>query len=136
MSQVKSRRDGVFGSASFRHLPGTVTSNQEQHSKFEISDTSQSSPKKGFNQNDIFPKSSAVNCALRKLELRENNGDPIDWPERSGMFLSTVDRSTISDDKKWRIKNAVNWAGKRSAGRYVLFECYVRCSLQNTISRT
>ena len=50
MSQGNSRRDGVFGSAPVRHLPGTVRSNQGQHSKFEISDTSQSSPKHSFNQ--------------------------------------------------------------------------------------
>ena len=100
MSQGNSRRDGVFGSAPVRQLPGPVSSNQGQHSKFKISDTSQSSPKHGFNQHDMYPVSSAVIRTLPKLKLREYNGDPLDWPEWSGMFLSTVDRSTISNDEK------------------------------------
>ena len=40
MSQGNSRKDGVFGSAPVRQLSGPVSSNQGQHSKFEISDTS------------------------------------------------------------------------------------------------
>ena len=48
-SQGNSRRDCRFGCAPVRHLPGTVSSNRGQHSKFEVSDTSQSSPKHGFN---------------------------------------------------------------------------------------
>ena len=100
MSQENSRRDGVFGSALVRHLPGTVSLNQGQHSKFEISDTSQSSPKHGFNQHDMYPVSSSVNRTLPKLKLRDYNGDPLDWPEWSSKFLSTVDRSTVLNDEK------------------------------------
>ena len=100
MSQGNSRRDGVFCSAPVGHLPGTASSNQGNHSKFQISDTSQSSPEHGFNQYDMYPVSSSVNCTLPILKLREYNGEPLDWPEASGMFLSTVDRSTISDDEK------------------------------------
>ena len=37
---------------------------------------------------------------MPKLKLRENIGDHLDWPEWSGMFLSTVDRSTVSDDEE------------------------------------
>ena len=37
---------------------------------------------------------------LPKLKLREFDGDPLDWPEWSGMFLATVDSSNISKDKK------------------------------------
>ena len=48
----------------------------------------------------MYPASSAVNRTLPRLKLREYNGDPLDWPEWSGMFLSTVDHSTISDDEK------------------------------------
>ena len=102
MSQGNSRKDGVFGSAPVRQLPGPVSSNQGQYSKFKISETSQSSPKHGFNQYDMCPVSSAVNRTLPKLKLREYNGDPLDWPEWSGMFLSRVDRSTISNDKKMK----------------------------------
>ena len=40
MPQGNSRTDGVFGSAPVRQLSGPVSSNQGQHSKFEISDTS------------------------------------------------------------------------------------------------
>ena len=100
MSQGNSRRYGVFVSAPVRYLPVTVSSNQRQHSKFEISDTSQSSLKHGFNQYDMYAVSCAVNRTLPKLMLRELNGDRLDWPDCSGMFLSTLDRSTISDDKK------------------------------------
>ena len=115
MSQGNSRRDGVFSSASVRHLPETVGSNQRQHSKFEISDTSQSSPKHGFNQFDMYPVSFAVNRRLPKLKLREYNGDPLDWPEWSGMFLSTVDRSTVSDDEKiTNLKTLLTGPAKRT----------------------
>ena len=100
MSQGNSRRDGVCGSAPVRHLPGTAMSNQGQHNKFEISDTSQSGPKHSFNQYDMYPVSSSVNRTLPQLKSRENNIDPLDWPEWNGMFLSTVDRSTVSDDEE------------------------------------
>ena len=100
MPQGNSRRDGVFGTAQVRHLPGTVSSNQGPQSKFDISDTSQSCPKHCFNQYDMYPVSSAVNRTLPKLRLREKNSDLLDWPEWSGMFLSTVNRSTISDNEK------------------------------------
>ena len=38
-SPMSKGRDAVFGSAAVRHLPRTVSSNQGQYSKFEISDT-------------------------------------------------------------------------------------------------
>ena len=115
MSQGNSRRDGVFGSAPVRHLPGTVSSNQGQHSKFEISDTSQSNRKHGFNQYDMYPVSSSVNRTLPTLKLREYNGDPLDWPEWRGMFLSTVDRGTVSDYKKMtHLKTLLTGPAKRA----------------------
>ena len=115
MSQGNSRRDGVFSSAPVRQLPGPVSSNEGQHSKFEISDTSQSSPKHGFNQYDMYPLSSAVNRTLPKLKLREYNGDSLEWPEWSGMFLSTVDRSTISDaEKMTHLKTLLTGPAKRA----------------------
>ena len=77
-----------------------MSSNKGQHSNFEISVTSQSNLKDGFSESDMYPVSSGVNCALPKLNSKEFNGDPLDWPEWSCKFLSTIDRSTISDDKK------------------------------------
>ena len=37
--------------------------------------------------------------SLSKLKLREFDGDPLDWPKWSGMFLATVDSSNISMDE-------------------------------------
>ena len=37
---------------------------------------------------------------LPKLKLREFDGNPLDWPEWSGMFLATVDSSDITRDEK------------------------------------
>ena len=48
----------------------------------------------------MYPVRFAVNRTLPKLKLREYNHDPLDWTEWSGMFLSTVNRSTMSDDEK------------------------------------
>ena len=48
----------------------------------------------------MYPVSSAVNRTLPKHKLREYNDDPVNWPRWSGIFLSTVDRSTLSDDEK------------------------------------
>ena len=61
----------------------------------------------------MYPVISAVNRTLPKLRLREYSGDPLDWPEWSGMFLSTVDRSTISDDKKHCLKTLLTGPAKR-----------------------
>ena len=130
MSQKNSRKDGVLGSAPVRHPPGTVSSNQGQHSKFEISDTSQSSPKHGFNQYEMDPVSSSVTRTLPKLKLREYSGDPLDWAEWSSMFLSTVENK-----KNNAFKNAVNWASKKSAGWIGLFERYVRHSLETLVRK-
>ena len=101
MSQSKSRRDGVFGSASVRHLPRTMSSNQEQLSKF-------SAARFLIICNRV--RNTALICMIITQyvlqlialcqNLREYNGDPLDWPEWIGMFLSTVDRSTTSDEKK------------------------------------
>ena len=91
MLQGNSGRDYVISSAPIRHLPGSKSSNQWQHSKFGISDTSQSSPKDSFNQYDIYPLGSLVNCVLSAFKLREFNGDALCLPESSGIFLSTID---------------------------------------------
>ena len=99
-SQGNPRRDGFFGCSPVRQFQGTVSSNQRQFSKFAISNFSVSNPKHGFNQYGIYPVTSAVNRTLPKLKLKEYNGDPLDRKEWSGMFLPTVNRSTISDDKR------------------------------------
>ena len=63
----------------------------------------------------MYPVSSAVNRTLPKLKLREYNGDPLDWPEWSGMFLSTVDRSTVSNDEKMtHLKTLLTGPAKRA----------------------
>ena len=38
--------------------------------------------------------------SLPKLTLREFAGDPLEWPEWSGIFQSTVGRSSLSNDEK------------------------------------
>ena len=60
------------------------------------------------------------NRSLPKLKLREFDGNPLDWPEWSGVFLSTIHSSSISRDKKMshlktllvgKAKRAVNGMG-------------------------
>ena len=41
-----------------------------------------------------------IQRSLPKLKLREFDGNPLDWPEWSGMFLATVDSSDITRDEK------------------------------------
>ena len=62
--------------------------------------------------------------SVPKLKLREVDGNPLDWPEWSGMVLATVDSSNISKDKKMnqmktllvgRAKRAVNGMGYAGA---------------------
>ena len=61
--------------------------------------------------------------SLSKLKLREFDGNPLDWPEWSGVFSATVDSSNISKDEKMshlktllvgRAKRAVNGMGYAS----------------------
>ena len=135
MSEGNSRRDGVFGSAPVRYLPGTVTLNQGQHSKFEISDTSQSSPKHGLNQYVMYPVSSSVNRTLTKYKLREYNGDTLDWPEWSGMFLSTVDRCTVSNDEKiTQLKMLLSGPAKRALAG-IGYSCVMYDTAWKTLDR-
>ena len=61
---------------------------------------------------------------LPKLKLREFDGNPLDWPEWSGMFSATVDSSSINNDEKMshmktlltgKVKRAVNGLGYSGA---------------------
>ena len=50
-----------------------------------------------------------------KLKLREFAGDPLEWPEWSGMFQSTVGRSALSNNEKMRsLKALLTGAARRS----------------------
>ena len=62
--------------------------------------------------------------SLSKLKLRENDGNPLNWPEWSGLFLATVDSCSISKDKRMshskallvgKAKRAVNGMGYAGA---------------------
>ena len=62
--------------------------------------------------------------SLPKLKLREFDGNLLDWPEWSGMFLATAENSNISEDEKMsqpktllveRAKRAVNAMGYAGA---------------------
>ena len=74
-----------------------------------------------YNGNDIFSTPiNKSNRSLPKLKLREFDGNPLDWPEWSGMFLSTIHSSSISRDEKMshlktllvgKAKQAVNGMG-------------------------
>ena len=73
------------------------------------------------NGNGIFSTpTNNSNRSLPKLKLREIDGNPLDWPEWSGMFLSTIHSSSISRDEKLshlktllvgKAKRAVNGMG-------------------------
>ena len=71
---------------------------------------------------DVNPPAPPVRThrSLPKLKLREFDGNPIDWPEWSGMFLATIDSSDISRDEKMshlkslltgKVKRAVSGMG-------------------------
>ena len=71
----------------------------------------------------IAPTASSQR-SLPKLKLREFDGNTLDWPEWSGMFLATVDSSNISKDEKMKhlkillvgkVKRAVNGMGYAGA---------------------
>ena len=46
------------------------------------------------------PASSSIERSLPKWKLSQYSGDPLDWPEWSGMFKATVNKSNITDDEK------------------------------------
>ena len=53
--------------------------------------------------------------SLPKLKLREFAGDPLEWPEWSGMFQSTAGRSSLSNDEKMsHLKTLLTGAARRS----------------------
>ena len=67
-----------------------------------------------------IPLTANSQRSLPKLNLREFDGNPLDRPEWSGMFLATVDSINISKDKKMshlktlfvgKAKQAVNGMG-------------------------
>ena len=74
-----------------------------------------------YNDNNIFSTpTNNSNRSLPKLKLREFDGNPLDWPEWSGMFLSKIHSSSISRDEKMshlktllvgKAKRAVNGMG-------------------------
>ena len=121
-------------------------SDEDYENPFEYDTKVESTPIRGFrdfNQHDSFRnfvgsqmsssfKSPIFSIAptansqrsLPKLKLREFDGNPLDWPEWSGMFLATVDSSDISKDEKTshlknflvgKAKRAVNGMGYASA---------------------
>ena len=52
---------------------------------------------------------------IPKLKLREFNGDPLEWPEWSGMFLATIDSSPLTNDEKMsHLKSLVTGKAKRA----------------------
>ena len=53
--------------------------------------------------------------SLPKLNLRESAGDPLEWPEWSGMFQFRVGRSSLCNDEKMsHLKTPLTAAAKRS----------------------
>ena len=46
------------------------------------------------------PSPGNSNRSLPKLKFRKIDGIPLDWPEWSGMFVSTIHNSSISRDEK------------------------------------
>ena len=66
---------------------------------------------------DVNPPAPPVRThrSLPKLKLREFDGNPIDWPEWSGMFLATIDSSDISRDEKMsHLKTLLTGKAKRA----------------------
>ena len=77
----------------------------------------------GYSLPSVTPPVS-THRSLPKSKLREFDGNPLDWPEWSGMFLATVDSSSISKDEKMshlktlltgKAKRAVNGLGYSGA---------------------
>ena len=53
--------------------------------------------------------------SLPKLKLREFSGDAMEWPERSGLFQSTVRKNSLSNDEKLsNLKTLLTGAARRS----------------------
>ena len=58
---------------------------------------------------------STLTRTLPKLKLKEFDGDPLEWLEWSGMFLSTIHRCAISDDEKMtHLKTLLTGPAKRA----------------------
>ena len=80
-------------------------------------------PSNVFSQRDNFinphhpmsPLVSSSQRSLPKLKLREFDGNPLDWPEWSGMFQATVHNSPISRDEKMsHLKTLLTGKAKRA----------------------
>ena len=53
--------------------------------------------------------------SIPKLRLREFDGDPSDWPEWSGIFLATIDSSSLTKDEKMgHLKTLLSGKPKRA----------------------
>ena len=138
MSQGNSRRDGVCSSAPVSHLPGTVSSNQGQHTKLEISDTSQSSAKHGFKQYDMY----VLQLIARYQNLRYENTMTIPLIGHNG--VARFGRQSIvvpyQATKNDLFKNAVNGPAKK---RWLVWVIWALCMTRlgkhlsaNSVSRT
>ena len=68
----------------------------------------------------MSPLVSSSQRSLPKLKLREFDGNPLDWPEWSGMFQSTVHNSPISRDEKMsHLKTLLTGKAKRAVNGMV-----------------
>ena len=62
----------------------------------------------GVEDRDVFPRAGflqynsgyAGSSSLPKLKLNNSDGNPLEWPEWSSMFIATVDQRPIPDSKK------------------------------------
>ena len=131
MSQGKSWRAGVFGSAPVRHFPVTVSSNRGQYSKFWISDTSQSGPKHGFNETDMYTVDSAVNCILPNFNLKGYKEIPSICQKGVACFCRQSIVVLYETTKNDAFTKAVNLADEKGTEWYGLFGRYVRHALEN-----
>ena len=69
---------------------------------------------------------------IPKLKLREFNGDPLEWPEWSGMFLATIDSSPLTNDEKMSFEKPCHWQSKTCNNGSRILRCYVQSSVANT----
>ena len=77
------------------------------------------------------PVPSSGTSGLPKLKLTEFSGDPLEWPEWSGLFDVVVHQKPISDtEKKQYLKTSLTGqakaaiSGKRFSSIIQFYQCY------------